>query len=49
MSYRLIDRIYAVAGVDDIGSHESGPWLGLRAELLDNDLRNITTAASLGK
>lgn len=49
VSWRMFDRFYLIGGVDDIGSHHSGPWIGMRAELLDNDMRNVTTAASLGK
>jgi ABC-type transporter Mla subunit MlaD len=46
LDYRLWNRIYLRAGGDDLGDHP-GFWFGLRAELLDNDLRNITTVSAL--
>ena len=41
-SLRLGWRLYALAGLDDIADHP-GAWVGGRFELLDNDLRNLTT------
>jgi ABC-type transporter Mla subunit MlaD len=38
--------IYLAAGVDDI-IDDPAPWIGIRAELLDNDLRNLTTISGL--
>ncbi|MEK7413590.1 MAG: hypothetical protein AAB263_09790, partial [Planctomycetota bacterium] len=49
LAYRVWDRVYLLGGVDDLASKNAGAWFGLRAELLDNDLRNLTSAASLGK
>jgi len=37
--------IYLCAGGDDL-IDEPSPWLGLRAEILDNDLRNLTSVSS---
>jgi ABC-type transporter Mla subunit MlaD len=48
VDYRLWNRIYLRAGGDDLLDHP-GVWLGLRAELLDNDLRNITTVSALAR
>ncbi len=45
--YRLWRRIYISAGVDDI-IDDVGFWGGIRVELLDNDLRNITAVTALG-
>jgi ABC-type transporter Mla subunit MlaD len=48
VDYRLWNRIYLRVGGDDLADHP-GLWLGLRAELLDNDLRNITTVSALAR
>jgi hypothetical protein len=48
-SYRMFDRIYAIAGWDDCTGQDAGPWFALRAELLDNDLRNLSTASSIAR
>jgi hypothetical protein len=48
-SWRVWNRVFLVAGGDDLGGKNPGGWVGLRAELSDYDLRNLTTAASLGK
>jgi ABC-type transporter Mla subunit MlaD len=48
VDYRLWNRIFIRAGGDDLCDHP-GLWLGLRAELLDNDLRNITTVSALAR
>jgi hypothetical protein len=45
--YRVWSRVYVFAGVDD-AVDEPGFWGGLRIDLLDNDLRNVTAATSLG-
>ena len=44
-NYQVWDRISIRAGGDDLVGLP-GVWLGLRAELLDNDLRNIVTVSS---
>lgn len=49
MSWRFLDRWSLIAGGDDLGGDEPGAFLGLRAELLDNDLRNGFTAASFAQ
>jgi len=38
--------LYISAGVDDL-LDDPAPWVGIRGELLDNDLRNITTLTGL--
>jgi ABC-type transporter Mla subunit MlaD len=43
---RLAWRLYALAGVDDLAD-KPGAWVGGRFELLDNDLRNLTTFGPL--
>jgi methyl-accepting chemotaxis protein len=48
LTFRLWDRIYLSAGGDDLAEH-AAPWVGLRAELLDNDLRNLTSVMGLAK
>jgi hypothetical protein len=48
LTFRLWDRIYISAGCDDLAEH-AGLWGGLRAELLDNDLRNLTSVMGLAK
>jgi phospholipid/cholesterol/gamma-HCH transport system substrate-binding protein len=47
VGYRLWQRVYVQAGVDDVIDNP-GFWGGLRVELLDNDLRNVTAVTSLG-
>jgi hypothetical protein len=47
IDYRVWNRVSLRAGGDDLISHHPGAWFGLRAELLDNDLRNITTVSAL--
>jgi len=49
LSWRVFDRWWLIGGVDDLASDNPGPYFGLRAELLDNDLRNGVTAASFGQ
>lgn len=49
LSWRMWNRVFLIAGGDDLGGKDPGVWVGLRAELNDYDLRNITTASSLGK
>ncbi|MCK6491164.1 MAG: hypothetical protein L6R48_23175, partial [Planctomycetes bacterium] len=41
-------RLYLVAGCNDIAK-DPGPWVGLRGEIYDNDLRNATGVASMFK
>jgi ABC-type transporter Mla subunit MlaD len=48
-SWRVYDRWWLIAGGDDLLGKDAGVFVGLRAELLDNDLRNGLTAASFGK
>lgn len=48
-SWRVFDRWWVIAGGDDLFSDKPGAFLGLRAELLDNDLRNGVTAASFSQ
>jgi phospholipid/cholesterol/gamma-HCH transport system substrate-binding protein len=48
LTYRIWDRVSLSVGGDDLAGHP-GPWIGLRAELLDNDLRNLTSVSSLVK
>lgn len=43
---RLAWRVFALVGVDDIVDNP-GLWIGGRVELLDNDLRNLTTFGPL--
>jgi ABC-type transporter Mla subunit MlaD len=47
IDYRVWNRVSLRAGADDLISHHPGAWFGMRAELLDNDLRNITTVSAL--
>jgi ABC-type transporter Mla subunit MlaD len=49
MSWRVYDRWTLIAGADDILGEDVGPFVGLRAELLDNDLRNAVSAASFAQ
>ncbi len=44
--YRIWDRVVVSAGVNDL-INRPGAWFALRAELLDNDLRNLVTVAGL--
>ena len=44
VTWRIWERVGLTAGVDDF--EKPGPWFGLSGEILDNDLRNLTTAAS---
>ncbi len=39
-------RIWVTGGADDLVDNPS-PWFGMRAELLDNDLRNLTTISGV--
>ncbi len=47
VGYRLWRRIYLNAGVDDAVDNP-GFWGGIRIDLLDNDLRNVTAVTALG-
>ena len=40
------ERVTIIGGVDD-AADDPAPWIGLRAELLDNDLRNLVTLGGL--
>jgi ABC-type transporter Mla subunit MlaD len=42
------ERVWLIAGGNDL-TDQPGFWAGIRGELLDNDLRNITTANSLSR
>lgn len=46
VNVRVAWRVFAIAGADDLIDHP-GWWLGGRIELLDNDLRNLTTFGPL--
>lgn len=46
--YRLWHRIYLNAGVDDL-IDKPGFWGGIRVDLLDNDLRNLTSVSAISK
>jgi ABC-type transporter Mla subunit MlaD len=46
LGYRLWRRIYLNAGVDDCIDNP-GFWGGIRVDLLDNDLRNLTSVTAL--
>lgn len=46
LELRAWRRVYLVAGADDVFD-DAGPFIGLRGELLDNDVRNLATAASV--
>ncbi|MBA3685842.1 MAG: MCE family protein [Planctomycetes bacterium] len=47
LDYRPWERygFYLSAGVDDLVD-DPRPWVGIRAEILDNDLRNLATVSS---
>lgn len=45
VTWRVWNRVGLTAGVDDF--EKPGAWFGISGEILDNDLRNLTTAASL--
>ncbi|MBA3708005.1 MAG: MCE family protein [Planctomycetes bacterium] len=47
-SLRIWKGLYVVSGVNDCVD-APGAWVGARAELLDNDLRNITSVSGLFK
>ncbi len=49
MAWRVFDRWSLIAGADDLQGEDVGAYVGLRAELLDNDLRNGVTAASFSQ
>jgi ABC-type transporter Mla subunit MlaD len=49
MAWRIYDRWSLIAGADDLQGKDVGAYVGLRAELLDNDLRNGVTAASFSQ
>ena len=46
LGYRLWRRVYLNAGVDD-AIDNPGFWGGIRVDLLDNDLRNLTAVTAL--
>ncbi len=46
VGYRIWRRIYLNAGVDD-ALDNPGFWGGIRVDLLDNDLRNLSAASAL--
>ncbi len=43
--YTLWDRIHLMAGVNDIVDHP-GFWGGIRLDIVDNDLRNLTSVSA---
>ncbi|GDY11905.1 hypothetical protein LBMAG53_07830 [Planctomycetota bacterium] len=44
---RVWERVSVQIGGTDLASRNPGVWFGLRAEILDNDLRNLTAVSSL--
>lgn len=44
--YTVWERVTLSVGVDDL-TYKPGPWIGIRGEILDNDLRNMFQAATL--
>jgi hypothetical protein len=46
LALRVWSRIYVSGGVDDL-AEDPAAWVGLRAELLDIDLRNLTQVTGL--
>jgi hypothetical protein len=48
LDWRIWKRVSVEVGGDDLWD-KPGVWGGIRAELLDNDLRNIVTVAGLGR
>jgi phospholipid/cholesterol/gamma-HCH transport system substrate-binding protein len=46
VEFRVWRRVSILAGVHDV-LEDPDPWVGLRAEILDNDVRNLTTAAGI--
>ncbi len=45
LDYTFWERVTISAGVDDL-TYEPGPWIALRGEIHDNDLRNLFQTAS---
>lgn len=46
MDYTLWRRVSVSAGLNDV-LHDADPWIGISGELLDNDVRNLVTAAGV--
>ena len=46
LTYRVWERVFLHAGGTDL-IDDPAPYLGIRGELLDNDIRNFTTASGL--
>ena len=46
LGYRIWKRIYLNVGVNDLIDHP-GLWGGIRVDLLDNDLRNLTSVSAI--
>jgi hypothetical protein len=46
LEWRFWRRVGVIAGVDDI-LDDPGPWIGIRGELLDNDIRNMVGLAGV--
>ena len=46
LEWKVWRGISVMAGAEDV-AHDPEPWIGIRAEILDNDLRNLTNAAAL--
>jgi hypothetical protein len=46
LEYRVWRRVYVYAGADDIAD-DASTYIGIRAEILDNDIRNASAARSI--
>ncbi|MDA3963326.1 MAG: MlaD family protein [Planctomycetota bacterium] len=46
VDYRLWRRVSITAGIND-PFYDADPWVGIQGELLDNDVRNLTTAVGI--
>ena len=44
LDWTFWERVTVSAGVDNL-TYEPGPWVGIRGEILDNDLKNLFSAA----
>ncbi len=47
LEWQVWGRVSLIAGVDDW--EKPGPWIGVRGELRDDDIRNLSSAAALGR
>lgn len=46
--YDLFERVHLMAGVNDLFDHP-GFWGGIRIDIVDNDLRNLTSVSSFAR